>query len=83
MLMIAFYLTTNYLLFIILKTILFHEFEMSNESELHYIIRNVIIKNHTKGWIILHQIKYLTSKLQDFGMFENNLINTPLLLMCI
>jgi hypothetical protein len=52
---------------------------MSNEGGLHYTIRNVIIKNHIEGWIILHQTKYLTSKLQEFGLFENSLINTPLL----
>ncbi len=76
--MIAFYLTTNYLLFIISK-LFCSKFEMSNESELHYTIGNVIIKNSTEGWIILHQTKYLTSKLQELGMFESNLINTPLL----
>jgi len=62
-----------------IKNILFHEFEMPNEGELHDIMKNVIIKNRTKGWIILHQTKYLTSELQEFGMFESNLINTPLL----
>jgi hypothetical protein len=52
---------------------------MSDEGELHYTIGNDIIKNRTKRWIILHQTKYFTSKLEEFGMFKSNLINTPLL----
>jgi hypothetical protein len=62
-----------------IKTILVHEFEMYYEGEVHYHIGNVIIKNCIEGWIILHQTKYLASKLQEFGMFESNLIKTPLL----
>jgi hypothetical protein len=52
---------------------------MYDEGEVHYHIGNVIIKNCIEGWIILHQTKYLASKLQEFGMFESNLSNTPLL----
>jgi hypothetical protein len=45
---------------------------------LHYIIDNFIIRNHKKCLISLQQIQYLITKLQEFGMFTSNSMNTPL-----
>ena len=60
------------------KDILHKEFDMSDEGEIHYILGNAIIRNRTQGWIILHQQKYLTNKLQEFNMLNCNPLSTPM-----
>lgn len=51
---------------------------MSDEGEICYTIGNAIIKNLQEGWLILHQHKYLTSKLQEFNMLNYNPSSTPM-----
>ena len=54
------------------------EFEMSDEGEIRYMIGNAIIRHLQEGWLILHQHKYLTSKLQEFNMLNYNPSSTPM-----
>jgi hypothetical protein len=51
---------------------------MYDEGEIHYTIGNAIIRNRQEGWLILHQHKYLTSKLQEFNMLNYNPSSTPM-----
>ena len=60
------------------KDILHKKFDMSDEREIHYIFGNAIIRNQIQGWIILHQQKYLTNKLQEFNMLNCNPLSTPM-----
>ena len=61
-----------------LKAILQMEFDMSDEGDLHYTLGNAILRNRIEGWTIIHQQKYLTSKLQDYNMLNCNSVSTPM-----
>lgn len=54
------------------------EFKMYDNGEIYYIIGNAIIRNRQKGWLILHQQKYLTSNLQEFNKLNYNTSSTPM-----
>jgi hypothetical protein len=49
---------------------------MKNDGELHYTLGNAILHNR-KGWTILHQKRYLISRLQEFHMFNSNPLSNP------
>ena len=61
-----------------MKSLLQSEFDMSDEGELHFTLGNAIIRNRDEGWIIIHQQKYLISKLEEYNMLDCNPVSTPM-----
>lgn len=51
---------------------------MLDEGDLHYTLGNAILRNRSEGWTIIHQQKYLTSKLKEYKMLDCDPINTPM-----
>lgn len=61
-----------------LKSTLHNQFEMTDDGELHYTLGNAIIRNRQEGCLIMHQEKYLLSKLKEYNMLTCNSLPTPM-----
>jgi hypothetical protein len=59
------------------KSIFKQKFNMKDDGELHYTLGNAILHNRKEGWTILHQKRYLISKLQKFCMLNSNPLSNP------
>jgi hypothetical protein len=59
-------------------TIILIEFDMTNESPIHYCLGNHIIHNQHECWILLYQTQYLSNILHRYNMDVINSAPTPM-----